>query len=74
MRHKKKLLLSLLSLLAISSAAIAASFANFTATPIVIPTNSVATGTLSLSSDKASAIYTLANAKIGDSTVGSITI
>src|SRR5207249_547101 len=58
----------------ISAAAIAATFANFTATPVVIPTNSVATGTLSLSRSGAGAIYSLANAKIGDTQSGSITI
>ena len=74
MRHNKKLMLTLLALVTIASAAIAATFANFTATPIVVPTNAVATGTLTLSADSSSAIYTLANAKIGASTTGAIAV
>jgi hypothetical protein len=72
--NKKKSLLSLLALIIISTVAVAASFANFTATPVVVPTNAFATGTLSLTADKSSVISSISNASIGDSTTGGITI
>lgn len=70
----KKLVLSAISLIAVVGALFGATYAGFTATPIVIEANGVATGSLSMSRSGTGAVFNLTNAVMGASATGSLTI
>lgn len=67
--------LSVVAIVAVAGAGtVAGTYANFTATPTTISSNAFATGTVKMSADKSSAIFNAANAKVGGSAVGTVTI
>jgi hypothetical protein len=69
-----KILLSLVSVAAVSAAAIGGTFATFTATPTTISSNAFTSGTLTMSRSGSGAIFASGNMKIGDEATGSVTI
>lgn len=69
-----KILLTLVTVAAVSAAAIGGTYASFTATPTTIASNAFTTGTLAMSRTGSGAIFSAANMKIGDTATGSVTI
>jgi hypothetical protein len=70
----KKMLLTLVAFAVIAIAAVGGTFANFTATPVSIASNSFASGSLSMTRSGSGAILSASAMKIGDSVAGSVTI
>lgn len=70
----KRILLTLVALAAVGVAAVGGTFANFTATPVSIASNSFASGSLTMTRSGSGAILNASAMKIGDSVAGSVTI
>lgn len=72
----KKMLLTVAALIAICSGVLGVTYASFTASPVVVTANVVASGSLALSrTDAGSVVFSMTNAKIGGpEATGSLTI
>lgn len=73
-RNSKKVALTAAAICAVSFAAAGGTFANFTATPVSISSNSFAAGTLEMSRSGSGAVLSAANMAPGDEASGSVTI
>ncbi|TMJ96879.1 MAG: hypothetical protein E6G67_04025 [Actinobacteria bacterium] len=70
----QKLALSLAAAAILSVGALGGTYANFTATPVSISSNSFAAGTLTMSRSGSGAIFSASAQKIGQESTGSVTI
>ena|SRR5579871_3285367 len=74
MSTSRKLIITLVALASIATAAIGASFSSFTAAPLTIKSQSFADGALSIGALSNNAIFQVNNAIVGTTATGSITI
>jgi hypothetical protein len=69
-----KVVATIVAMAAVSVGALGGTYATFTATPVTIASNAFATGTLSIARGGSGAIFNASNQKIGQESVGSVTI
>jgi spore coat-associated protein N len=70
----KKVLLTIAAVGSVAAAVIGGTYAVYTANPVVVSGNIVATGSLSIGRTGSGAVFTMENAGIGASTAGTLTI